>query len=128
MIRKSLNTIVQYVYRSLEPVVKLSKNVCLRRIACWLFIWLLVLTTPAIAQPSSSPAPTDMLRQMQEQIDEERSKVSEERDRISDIEQSAQERLRGIQLNIQSTDIAYKDYEFQIQLANKRLKELQVDL
>lgn len=65
---------------------------------------------------------------MQEQIDEERSKVSEERDRISDIEQSAQERLRGIQLNIQSTDIAYKDYEFQLQLANKRLKELQVDL
>ncbi len=65
---------------------------------------------------------------MQEQIDKERSKISKERDRISDIEQAAEKQLRGIQLNIQSTDTAYKDYEFQIQLANKHLKELQVDL
>ncbi len=65
---------------------------------------------------------------MQEQIDQQRSNLSKERDRLSNIEQAAQGQIKGIELNIQSTETAYKDYDFQLQLANKRLKELQVDL
>jgi murein DD-endopeptidase MepM/ murein hydrolase activator NlpD len=65
---------------------------------------------------------------MQQQIDQQRSNLSKERDRLSIIEQAAKGNITGIQLQIQATDTAYKDYEFQIQLANKHLKELQVDL
>ncbi len=104
------------------------KNFCLCRIAFCLLIWLLTLTMPVKADPSPNAASVDTLRQMQEHIDEQRSKVLKERDRLSTVEQAAEGQLSGIRLNIQSTETAYKDYEFQIQLANKRLKELQVDL
>lgn len=65
---------------------------------------------------------------MQQQVDQERSNLQKERDRILESEKAAQNQLGGIELNIQSTDTIYKDYQFQIQLANQRLKELQVDL
>lgn len=86
------------------------------------------MTAPANAQPSPTSTSVDPLRQMQEQIDQQRSNVEKERDRISDIEQAAEAKRRIIEFNIQSTNTAYQDYEFQIQLANKYLKELQVDL
>jgi murein DD-endopeptidase MepM/ murein hydrolase activator NlpD len=104
-----------------------KKNFCLCIIAFCLFIWLAV-ARPVSADPSPSPTSTDTLRQMQEQIDQQRSNLSKERDRLSNIEQAAQGQIKGIELNIQSTETAYKDYDFQLQLANKRLKELQVDL
>jgi murein DD-endopeptidase MepM/ murein hydrolase activator NlpD len=65
---------------------------------------------------------------MHEQIKQQRSNLDQQRDRISNIEQAAQGKLNEIQLNIQSTDSAYKDYDFQIQLANKHLRQLQEDL
>jgi len=103
------------------------KNFCLCLIAFCLLIWLAV-TTPVSAEPSPEAVSTDTLRQMQQQIDQHRSNLSKERDRLSIIEQAAKGNITGIQLQIQATDTAYKDYEFQIQLANKHLKELQVDL
>jgi murein DD-endopeptidase MepM/ murein hydrolase activator NlpD len=106
---------------------KRRKNFCLYMIAFCFLIWLAVAKSVS-ADPSPDPASTDTLRQMQEQIDQQRSHLSKERDRLSNIEQAAQGQIKGIQLNIQSTDTAYKDYAFQIQLANQHLKELQVDL
>jgi murein DD-endopeptidase MepM/ murein hydrolase activator NlpD len=103
------------------------KNFCLCLIAFCLLIWLAV-TTPVSAEPSPEAVSTDTLRQMQQQIDQQRSNLSKERDRLSIIEQVAKGNISGIQLQIQATDTAYKDYEFQIQLANRHLKELQVDL
>ncbi len=90
-------------------------------------MWLTV-TNPVSAEPSPEPTSTDTLRQMQEQINQQRSNVIKERDRLSDIEKAAQAYLKGIELNIQTTDTAYKDYDAQLQLANQHLKELQVDL
>jgi len=91
-------------------------------------MWLLAVISPVSADPSPDPSSVDTLRQMQEQVDQQRSNVAKERDRLSNIEQAVQGRISGIRLNIQSTDTAYKDYEFQIQLANRHLKELEVDL
>jgi murein DD-endopeptidase MepM/ murein hydrolase activator NlpD len=65
---------------------------------------------------------------MQEQIEQQRSNIIKERDRLSTIEQAAQDKINGIRLNIQSTETAYKDYESQIQQANQRLKALQAQL
>ena len=65
---------------------------------------------------------------MQEQIDRQRSTLSKERDRLSNIEQGAQGYLDGIKQNIESTETVYKDYESQIQLANQYLKQLQGNL
>jgi murein DD-endopeptidase MepM/ murein hydrolase activator NlpD len=107
---------------------KRKKNFCLYLIAFCLLIWLAI-AIPALADPSPEPTPSvDTLRQMQEQIDQERSNLRKERDRLSDIERAAQGQMSGIRNNIQSTETAYKDYESQIQLANKHLKELEVEL
>jgi murein DD-endopeptidase MepM/ murein hydrolase activator NlpD len=65
---------------------------------------------------------------MQQQIDEQQSDLAEERDRLSNRESAAKGQLGGILYNLRSTNIAQKDYEFQIDLANRRIKELQVDL
>jgi murein DD-endopeptidase MepM/ murein hydrolase activator NlpD len=114
--------------RMSAPRQEIRKNVCLWLIAFCLFIWLFALTTPVSADPSPSPASVDTLRQMQEQIDRQRSTLSKERDRLSNIEQGAQGYLDGIKQNIESTDTVYKDYESQIQLANQYLKQLQGNL
>lgn len=104
------------------------KNLCLCAIAFGFLIGLLALTQSVSADPSPNPASIDTLQQMQEQIDQQRSNLRKERDRISDTERAAESQLGDIELNIQSTDTAYQDYEAQIQLANQRLKALQVEL
>ena len=110
-----------------QPRTKQNFYRCL--IICGLVIWLLILTPLVKAQPSPEPtASVETLRQMQEQIDQQRSNLRKERDRLSTAQQAAQGQIGGIKLNIQSTETAYKDYDFQIQLTNKRLKELEVDL
>ena len=97
-------------------------------IALCLLIGLLILITPVTAQsPANSPY-VDSLRRMQQQIDEQQSDLAEERDRLSNRESAAKGQLGGILYNLRSTNIAQKDYEFQIDLANRRIKELQVDL
>ncbi|NEP00965.1 MAG: peptidoglycan DD-metalloendopeptidase family protein [Symploca sp. SIO2E9] len=95
---------------------------------CYLLIWLLVLITPARTQSSPEPASIDTLRQLQEHIDQQRSDVLKERDRLWEIEQATQEQLNGILYHIHATETAYKDYNFQIQVANKRIQELQQEL
>ncbi|NEO34333.1 MAG: peptidoglycan DD-metalloendopeptidase family protein [Symploca sp. SIO3C6] len=97
-------------------------------IPCYLLIWLLVLITPARTQSPSQPASIDTLRQLQEHIDQQRSDVLKERDRLWEIEQATQDKLKGILYHIHATDTAYKDYNFQIQVANQRIQELQQDL
>jgi murein DD-endopeptidase MepM/ murein hydrolase activator NlpD len=104
------------------------KNIYLCIIAFCLLIWLLTVTKLTSAEPSPDPTSVDTLRQMQEQVNQQRSNLSNERDRLSDIEQAVQGQIGGIQVQIESTDTTYKDYESQIQLANQRLKKLQVDL
>ncbi|MBD0344946.1 MAG: peptidase M23, partial [Coleofasciculus sp. Co-bin14] len=95
-------------------------------ILCWLLV--LTLAFPAQAQPTPTASSTEDLRRMQEQIDQQRSNLIKQRDRLSTIEQATQENISGIQRGIQTTEAAYKDYESQIQKANQHLKALQVEL
>lgn len=93
---------------------------------CWLLAFTLVL--PVQAEPTSTDGSIKNLRQIQEQIEQQRSTVEKERDRLSTATKAAQEQLSGIRQHIQSADTAYKDYASQIEQANKRLKMLQVDI
>ena len=112
---------------SLLPKTKSHFFRCL--IVSYLLSWLLLLTAPVKAQPSPQPsASVDTLRQRQEQIDQQRSNLRKERDRLSTAQQAIQGQIGGTKLNIQSTETAYKDYESQLQLANKYLKELEITL
>lgn len=112
---------------SVSPKTKQHFYRCL--IVSYLVIWLLLLTAPIKAEPSPQPsASVDTLRQMQEQIDQQRSNLRKERDRLSTAQQALQGQIGGTKLNIQSTETAYKDYESQLQLANKQLKELEISL
>jgi len=97
-----------------------------RFLLCWLLAFTLVL--PVQAEPTSTDGSIKNLRQIQEQIEQQRSTVEKERDRLSTATKAAQEQLSGIQQDIQSADTAYKDYASQIEQANKRLKTLQVDI
>ena len=101
-----------------------------RWLGLWILCWLLILTPafPVQAEPTPAASSTDDLQRMQEQIDQQRSNLLKERDRLSTVEKAVQDNIKGIQLNIQSTETAYKDYESQIQLANQHLKALQVEL
>jgi len=110
-----------------SPKTKQNFYRCL--IVSYLMIWLLLLIAPVNAQPSPQPsASVDTLRQMQEQIDQQRSNLRKERDRLSTAQQAIQGQIGGTKLNIQSTETAYKDYGVQLQLANKQLKELEIAL
>lgn len=106
-----------------------SNHFCLYLIAFCLFIWLTV-TSSVCAEASPTPESVesvDTLREMQEQINQQRSNLSKERDRLSNVEQSFQDKLKGIQGNIQSTETASKDYESLIKQANQYLKQLLVN-
>lgn len=105
-----------------------KKNFGVYLIAFCLLIWLLAVPTPVSANPSPSPASVDTLEQMRQTIDQQRSQLKKERDRIFDIEKAVKSQLTDIQINIQATDTAYKDYAAQIELANKRLRVVQEDL
>ncbi|MGP1387606.1 MAG: murein hydrolase activator EnvC family protein [Thainema sp.] len=89
----------------------------------------------------SQPAPTialttshlfatsvDDLRQKQQQIDNEHQRVQSERERLKNLEESAEDRLEGLQQTIQSTTVQIKDNEYRLELATQRLKHLQADL
>ncbi|HEY9726625.1 MAG TPA: peptidoglycan DD-metalloendopeptidase family protein [Chroococcales cyanobacterium] len=104
------------------------KNIGIYLIFIGLLIGLLAFTQPVSADPSPSPVSVDSLQQMRQTIDQQRSNLLKERDRLSDIEQAAKNQLGGIQLNIQATDSAYQNYDVQIQQANQRLREVQEDL
>lgn len=81
--------------------------------------------TPPLAQATGS---VEELRQQQQKIEQERSNMIKERDRLRNLEQSAQERLGGLQYNIQTTAVQIKDNEYRLEMATERLKELQTDL
>lgn len=65
---------------------------------------------------------------MQEQINQQRSNLKKERDRLLEIEKSIQNQVTGIEQNIEVTESVYQDYASQIELANQHLGALQKNL
>ncbi len=92
----------------------------------------IAMTTPpytiATTAPTTIATSIDNLRQKQQQIDTERKRVQSERERLKNLEESAEDRLEGLQQTIQSTTVQIKDNEYRLELATQRLKHLQTDL
>ncbi|HEY9668581.1 MAG TPA: peptidoglycan DD-metalloendopeptidase family protein [Coleofasciculaceae cyanobacterium] len=104
------------------------KTFYLYPIAFCLLICLLLIVKPVSADPSPSSSSVETLRQMQEQINQQRSNLKKERDRLLEIEKSIQNQVTGIEQNIEVTETVYQDYASQIELANQHLGALQGNL
>ena len=70
----------------------------------------------------------DTLRIQQQQVKQQRQNVVKERDRLTNLQQSAQQRLTGLKQNLQTTDSHITDSELRLKVATERLQQLQADL
>ncbi|MDF5730497.1 MAG: peptidoglycan DD-metalloendopeptidase family protein [Rhizonema sp. PD38] len=80
------------------------------------------------AAPTNTSSSIDTLQKQQQQINQQRTGVIQERDRLSNMQQAAQEHLKGLQQNLQTTNTQIQDSELRLRLASERLHKLQVDL
>ena len=87
----------------------------------------ILLALPANAAATTSDAITN-LRQQQQQINQQQQNVKQERDRLTNLQQAAQERLNGLQQNLKTTGTQIQDSELRLKLATQRLQQLQADL
>ncbi|WP_414549010.1 murein hydrolase activator EnvC family protein [Anabaena sp. CCY 0017] len=97
-------------------------NLCLAFccILCIAFIWL-----PATANTTSS---IDTLKQQQQQIKQEREKTIQQRDRLNNLQEAAENRLTGLKQNLDITNTHIQDSEERLRLATEYLEELEADL
>lgn len=80
---------------------------------------------PVYAAPTTN---IDTLRIQQQQVKQQRQNVVKERDRLTNLQQSAQHRLTGLEKNLQTTDSHITDSELRLKLATEGLQQLQADL
>ncbi|YAF97934.1 MAG: murein hydrolase activator EnvC [Nodularia sp. CChRGM 3473] len=96
---------------------------------CLAFCCFLCITTLVWLPVSATTAPTiDTLRQQQQQINQERENAIQQRDRLTNLQQAAQQRLTGINQNLQTTNSQIQDSELRLRLASERLQQLEADL
>ncbi|MDZ8108896.1 MAG: peptidoglycan DD-metalloendopeptidase family protein [Nostoc sp. DedQUE12a] len=88
---------------------------------CWLCLALI----PVHANSTES---IDMLRQQQQQMNQQHRSVVNERDRLTNLQQQAQQHLTGLNQNLQTTDSYIQESESRLQLASQRLQQLENDL
>ncbi|MFN6560765.1 MAG: murein hydrolase activator EnvC family protein [Nostoc sp. ChiSLP01] len=88
---------------------------------CWVCLALI----PVHANSTES---IDMLRQQQQQMNQQHRSVVNERDRLTNLQQQAQQHLTGLKQNLQTTDSYIQESESRLQLANQRLQQLENDL
>ncbi|MBD2340693.1 peptidoglycan DD-metalloendopeptidase family protein [Calothrix sp. FACHB-156] len=86
-------------------------------------IFILALPMYGAATPS-----IDTLKQQQQQVQQQRQDVVKERDRLTNLQKAAENRLYGLQRNLQTTDSYIQDSELRLSQANQRLQELETDL
>lgn len=70
----------------------------------------------------------DTLRIQQQQVKQQRQNVVKERDRLTNLQQSAQHHLTGLEKNLQTTDSHITDSELRLKVATEGLQQLQADL
>ncbi|GAB1544355.1 M23 family metallopeptidase [Scytonema sp. NUACC21] len=68
------------------------------------------------------------MRQQQQVINQQRQGVVQEQQRLTNLQQAAQDRFNGLQQNLQTTNTQIEDSEFRLQRAIERLQQLQADL
>lgn len=88
----------------------------------------LISALPVPAAPTGASNSIKTLQQQQQQINQQRQGVIQERDRLSNLQQAAQDRFNGLQQNLQTTDTQIQDSELRLRLATERLQQLQTSL
>ncbi|MBD1907349.1 peptidoglycan DD-metalloendopeptidase family protein [Funiculus sociatus GB2-A5] len=97
-------------------------------IALCFSLWLMLSMPVKAESPTPPPVTVDTLKQMQQQLDRQRSNFSQESDRLQKLEKAAQGQLGKVQQNINLTDTQINDYQYQLQQATQTLKKLQNQL
>ncbi|MBF2065468.1 MAG: peptidoglycan DD-metalloendopeptidase family protein [Calothrix sp. C42_A2020_038] len=76
----------------------------------------------------SKNASISTLQQQQQQLNKQRAQVSQERNRLGNLQSIAQDRFNGLQQNLQTTTTQIQDSENRLKLATEHLEKLQTDL
>ncbi len=95
-------------------------------ILCIMFA--LIPALPVHAERQDASHSVDTLRQQQQDVNQQRTGVIKERDRLSNLQQAVQDNLNGLQQNLQTTDTHIQDSELRLRLATERLQHLVADL
>jgi murein DD-endopeptidase MepM/ murein hydrolase activator NlpD len=89
-------------------------------ILCCILVWLPV---------GATPSPTiGNLRQQQQHIQQKRQNVVQERDRLTNLQKQAQNRLSGLNQNLKTTNNHIQDSELRLKQATQYLQQLQANL
>ncbi|MBW4541426.1 MAG: peptidoglycan DD-metalloendopeptidase family protein [Myxacorys chilensis ATA2-1-KO14] len=92
-------------------------------IICCIGIWMIVTALPAGSQET-----IDTLKQKQQHVDQQRSLVQKERDRVQKLETKAQGDLKGIRKTIQATSSQIQTSEAKLKSTTNALKKLERSL
>jgi murein DD-endopeptidase MepM/ murein hydrolase activator NlpD len=95
---------------------------------CGILCLLLALIPVLAVYAAPSANSIDALRIQQQQVKQQRQNFVEERDRLTNIQQEAQQHLTGLNQNLQTTNSNIQDSELRLKLATERLQQLQADL
>ncbi|MBW4521401.1 MAG: peptidoglycan DD-metalloendopeptidase family protein [Scytolyngbya sp. HA4215-MV1] len=103
-------------------------------LVCLLFVTLAILAPYPVQAAIVSPpllaqaASVDDLRQQQQQIDQQRSQVAKERERLKNLEKAAKGHLTGLQQTIKATSSQIQENQKKLQEVTQQLKTLQTNL
>lgn len=86
------------------------------------------LLTLSSVNSDSPPNSIDQLRQQQQQIEQRRSQIRTQNDRLRNLEQGAQNRLDRLKDNVQATAAQIAENEQQLQDASQHLLQIQAEL
>ncbi|GJD24215.1 Peptidase M23B [Rivularia sp. IAM M-261] len=93
-------------------------------VLCVILIWF-----PALSlQTQTKNISIDALQKQQQQLKLQRGQVSQERNRLENLQNVAQDRLNNLEQNLQTTTTQIQDSENRLKQATERLEQLQVDL
>ncbi|NDJ25055.1 peptidoglycan DD-metalloendopeptidase family protein [Nostoc sp. B(2019)] len=101
-----------------------KKKFCIYIAFCCI-LWFCLALIPGLPLHATS---IDTLRQQQQQMNQQRQSVVEERDRLTNLQHDAQNHLTGLKQNVQTTNTYIQDSELRLRLANQRLQQLETDL
>jgi murein DD-endopeptidase MepM/ murein hydrolase activator NlpD len=95
---------------------------------CVVFTWFPAFSLQGQVKNIPKDASIGTLQKQQQQINKQRTEVNQENNRLGNLQNVAQDRLNGLQQNLQITDTQIQDSENRLKLATERLEQLQVDL
>jgi murein DD-endopeptidase MepM/ murein hydrolase activator NlpD len=88
----------------------------------------LILVLPVSAATQGGSQSIETLQQQQQVMKQQRADLIQERDRLTNLQQAAQDHLTNLQQNLQMTDTQIQDSELRLQVANQHLQQLVNDL